>query len=48
MVEGNFLMRDGSVLVMNESSVLSDAEMAAKAAWDRLLSSNKSLPTLRH
>lgn len=48
MVEGNFLMRDGKVLVMEESSVLSDAEAAAKAAWDRLLASNKDLPTLRH
>lgn len=35
-VEGQFLMKDGQVLCMNESDVLAEAQEATRAAWHRL------------
>ena len=36
MVEGQFLMRDGRVLTMNEADVIAEAQEATVAAWRRL------------
>jgi 5-methylthioadenosine/S-adenosylhomocysteine deaminase len=35
MVDGRWLMRDGNVLTLDESAVLSDAQRVANAAWSR-------------
>ncbi|MEQ9350051.1 MAG: amidohydrolase family protein, partial [Alphaproteobacteria bacterium] len=37
MVNGEFLMRDGKVLAMEEDQVMADAESAARAVWTRLM-----------
>jgi 5-methylthioadenosine/S-adenosylhomocysteine deaminase len=47
MVQGNFIMRAGKVLTMDEAEVMSNAEAAAAAAWNRLLASNPGLQDLR-
>ncbi len=36
VVEGNFLMKDGKVLSMNENDVIEEAQEATRAAWRRL------------
>lgn len=47
MVQGEFIMRDGRVLTLDEGQVLERAEQAAAQAWERLLAGNPSLPSLR-
>lgn len=47
MVEGELIMYEGRVLVMNEHDVLEEAEQAAAQAWGRLHASNPNLPKLR-
>lgn len=47
MVKGEFIMRDGKVLTMDEADVISAAETATTAAWDRLLEKNPGLRDLR-
>jgi 5-methylthioadenosine/S-adenosylhomocysteine deaminase len=37
MVNGEFLMQDGTVLAMDEDQVIEDAEKAARAVWSRLM-----------
>jgi 5-methylthioadenosine/S-adenosylhomocysteine deaminase len=44
LVDGEFLMRDGVVLSMDEAEVLATAEVAAEAAWRRLHERDPDIP----
>jgi 5-methylthioadenosine/S-adenosylhomocysteine deaminase len=44
MVDGNFLMRDGKILTMNESEVIQNAQAATDGAWRRLRDKYPDLP----
>ena len=43
MVGGQFLMRDGKVLTMNEAEVIKNAQASAESAWRRLKEKQPSL-----
>lgn len=40
IVDGEFLMREGKVVCLDEAAVLREAEAAARAVWQRLLARN--------
>ena len=44
IVDGEFLMRDGTILCLNEKEVLRNAQEATIAAWNRLHEKNPDLP----
>jgi 5-methylthioadenosine/S-adenosylhomocysteine deaminase len=44
MVDGEFLMRDGRILCLDEPEVLRNAQQATVAAWNRLHEKNPDLP----
>jgi 5-methylthioadenosine/S-adenosylhomocysteine deaminase len=44
MVDGEFLMRDGRILCLDEPEVLRNAQEATVAAWNRLHEKNPDLP----
>jgi len=44
MVDGEFLMRDGKILCLDEQDVLRNAQEAAAGAWRRLHEKNPDLP----
>ena len=43
MVDGNWLMRDGSVLTMDENRILQDAREISLRAWSRLFAENSGI-----
>ena len=44
MVDGEFLMRDGKVLCLDEKEVVRNAQTATAGAWRRLHEKNPDLP----
>jgi 5-methylthioadenosine/S-adenosylhomocysteine deaminase len=44
MVDGEFLMRDGKILCLDEQDVLRNAQEATAGAWRRLHEKNPDLP----
>ncbi len=44
MVDGNWIMRDGQVLTLDEKTVIAEAEDVARVAWGRTLAENPSIP----
>ncbi|MEE8515136.1 MAG: amidohydrolase family protein [Alphaproteobacteria bacterium] len=44
MVDGNWIMRDGKVLTLDEDHVITEANEVARAAWARTLADNPSIP----
>jgi len=44
MVDGRFIMRDGSILTIDEERIIAEAETIAKRAWRRLFEANPQLP----
>ncbi|MDX6751193.1 amidohydrolase family protein [Geminicoccaceae bacterium 1502E] len=44
MVAGEFIMREGRVLTMDQAEVVGDAQRAAESAWRRLLDQAPDLP----
>jgi hypothetical protein len=44
MVDGEFLMRDGKVLCLDEKEVARNAQAATGGAWRRLHEKNPDLP----
>jgi 5-methylthioadenosine/S-adenosylhomocysteine deaminase len=44
MVDGNWLMRDGRVLTMDEDTIVAEADRIARRAWARLFTENPNLP----
>ncbi len=43
MVDGRFVMRDGRVLTLDESSIAAEADRVARAAWSRLFAERPDL-----
>jgi 5-methylthioadenosine/S-adenosylhomocysteine deaminase len=43
MVDGRWLMRDGSLLTMDEAAVVQQADHVARAAWQRLFAERPGL-----
>ena len=44
MVDGKWIMRDGEVLTMDESSIIKEAERIGRRAWGRLLDDYPDVP----
>jgi hypothetical protein len=44
MVDGEFLMREGTVLCLDEKEVVRNAQAATASAWRRLHQQNSDLP----
>jgi 5-methylthioadenosine/S-adenosylhomocysteine deaminase len=44
MVDGEFLMRDGKILCLDEKEVVGAAQSATESAWRRLHEKNADLP----
>ena len=44
MVDGEFLMRDGKVLCLDEKKVVADAQAATRSAWRRLCEQSPEVP----
>ncbi len=44
MVDGNWLMRAGQVLTMDEAAIVDRADRIGRAAWSRLFRTNPDLP----
>ena len=43
MVDGQWLMKDGKVLAMDEEAVLAEAQQVANTAWPRLFAKRRDL-----
>ena len=43
MVDGNWLMRDGVVLTMDERAIVAEADRIGRRAWRRLLEAHPGL-----
>jgi 5-methylthioadenosine/S-adenosylhomocysteine deaminase len=43
MVDGRWLMRDGTILTMDEAAIVRDAERIGRAAWQRLFAARPDL-----
>jgi 5-methylthioadenosine/S-adenosylhomocysteine deaminase len=44
MVDGNWVMRDGVVLTMDEASIIAEAERIGRRAWGRLTAEFPDVP----
>ena len=47
MVDGEFVLRDGKLLVADEMALLEEAQAVTKAVWARMLANNPDLPPPR-
>lgn len=47
MVDGEFVLRDGKLLVADEMALLEEAQAVTKAVWTRMLANNPDLPPPR-
>jgi 5-methylthioadenosine/S-adenosylhomocysteine deaminase len=47
MVDGEFVLRDGRLLVADEMALLEEAQAVTKAVWARMLANNPDLPPPR-
>jgi 5-methylthioadenosine/S-adenosylhomocysteine deaminase len=43
MVDGRWLMRDGTILTMDEAAIVREAERIGRAAWQRLFAARPDL-----
>ena len=47
MVDGDFLLRDGRLIVADELALLEEAQAVTKRVWERMLAANPDLPPPR-
>jgi 5-methylthioadenosine/S-adenosylhomocysteine deaminase len=46
MVDGEWIMRDGRVLTLDETAIVQEADRIARTAWQQLFEERPELPRL--